>query len=92
MQTKAAQTIKLLTRTDFYEMLIELSMLIGPEPTQRDKQDAQAFLDILLPPEGANKEDLAMDANLIQQRNRETMNVFTNLVKALLLHEVDPTL
>ena len=33
-----------------------------------------------------------MEANLIQQRNRETMNIFTNLVKALLLHEVDPTL
>lgn len=46
-------------------MLIELSMLIGPEPTQRDKQDAEAFLDILLPSESTNKEDLDEDVSLI---------------------------
>jgi len=66
MRTKATETIKHLTRTDFYEMLLGLEMLIGPEPPQRDKQDAQAFLDIFLPAKSSPIEGQSADANETQ--------------------------
>lgn len=40
MQKRAAQSIVLLTRDDFYLMLFELEMLLRPIPSQRDVQDA----------------------------------------------------
>lgn len=55
MQTKASQIIKPLVRADFYEMLFELEMILRPKPTQRDEDDAQEFLRILIPDESLAK-------------------------------------
>ena len=40
LQKRACQLIRRLERQDFYEMLLELDMLIGPVPSKRDELDA----------------------------------------------------
>lgn len=40
MHARTAHLIRHLTRTDFYQMLLDLKMLLGPTPSKRDNQDA----------------------------------------------------
>ena len=40
MHARTAHLIRHLTRTDFYQMLLDLRMLLGPTPSKRDNQDA----------------------------------------------------
>mgnify|MGYP007082951548 CR=1 FL=1 len=51
MQRRAAQSIVMLTKEDFHEMLFDLEMILRPVPSYRDEKDAQELLSILFPPE-----------------------------------------
>ena len=66
MQQNTDHLIRPLSRTDFYQMLLDLKMLLGPTPSKRDNQDAQEFLNILFEYENEATFDHAEDISQVQ--------------------------